>query len=404
MSLDNEVALAKIGLYIESLPQGGGTFQYSLSMLEAVSYLPKERFSVVVGYTSKLWLPYLERHGVNAVFVQKGFWGRAFCLAWSLLHLPTGLLRQISPYFYSIAKSLLRESCDLWIFPAQDGRSYQVPVPALVSIHDLMHRYEKQFPEVSNMEFRLRELLYKNVCRWAEGVLVDSQIGKQQVMESYGLEAERIHILPFIAPEYILKPDITEEPGLRCNLPARYIFYPAQFWEHKNHKRLISAVGKLKRDIPDLKLVLVGSKKNAYDSAVRLVRELNLTEDVIFLDYVPNTDMVGLYRRARALVMPTFFGPTNIPPLEAFVLGCPVAVSDVYGMREQAGDAALFFDPKSIDEIVDCIRQLWSDDKLCARLIERGKKKANEWGQYQFNKKLEMIIEQVLSSAENRSC
>ena len=82
--------------------------------------------------------------------------------------------------------------------------------------------------------------------------------------------------------------------------------------------------------------------------------------------------MPEFYRRARAMVMPTFFGPTNIPPLEAFALGCPVAVSNIYGIPEQVGDAALLFDPNSVEEIADCIERLWQDDALCASLISKG--------------------------------
>ncbi len=387
----------KIGLFLEAEPQDGGTFQYSLSILEAVSALPGEKFSCVVGYTSELWLPHLKEYGLKTVFVPKGFWGRAFCLVWGVLHLPIRLLRQISPYFYPMAKCLLREHCDLWIFPAQDGRSYQFPVPALVTIHDLMHRYESRFPELSaHGKYRLREWTLRNNCKWARGILVDSDVGKEQVMKSYTLLGAHIHVLRYIAPKYIYSEQISTSFDSRYDIPKKFIFYPAQFWEHKNHGNLISAIGQLKPDIPDLKLVLAGSRKNGYRSTLKRIRDLNLVDDIIILGYVPNGDMAEFYRRARALVMPTFLGPTNIPPLEAFVIGCPVAVSNVYGMPEQAGDAALFFNPESIDEIADCIKRLWLDDKLCATLAERGKQRAAAWGQEQFDRRLKDIIEQIL--------
>jgi glycosyltransferase involved in cell wall biosynthesis len=155
---------------------------------------------------------------------------------------------------------------------------------------------------------------------------------------------------------------------------------------------------KLKKDLPDIALVLAGTPKNAYDSVVNLVRELDLTNDMHFLGYVPDADMPELYRRARALVMPTFYGPTNIPPLEAFVAGCPVAISGIYGMPDQVGDAALLFDPKSVEEIAECIRSLWLDDELCAELVERGKKRAEAWGQKQYNERLRDIISRLLAA------
>lgn len=395
--------MKKIGLFLEAEPSGGGTFQYNQSMLDAVASLPRDKFCVVAGYTSDLWLPYFKAHDLKTVFVPKGFWWRAFCQAWSLLDLPMGAWRRLSSSFHPMSKVLLRERCDLWIFPSQDARSYQIPVPALVSIHDLMHRYERRFSEVSSeLEYRLREHHYRSICKWAKGVLVDSETGKMQVTESYGLETQRIHVLPFIAPRYIHSTSVPEDFESRYPLPSKFIFYPAQFWEHKNHKRLIEALSMLKRDLPDLKLVLAGSKGKRYEGIAGFVKELNLVQDVIFLGYVPDEYIPEIYRRARAMVMPTFFGPTNIPPLEAFVTGCPVACSGIYAMPEQVGDAALLFDPSATEKIADCIRRLWIDDALCAKLAEKGKTRAAGWGQTQFNDRLREIVEQIVYGVEKQ--
>lgn len=390
--------IRKIGLYLDCSPPRG-EFQINQFVLEAVATLPPDRFSVVVAYSSELWSEYLKNYKLNTVHVQNGFWSRAICLGWTLLGLPVGLWRKICPLFHPLTRAFQKEQCDLWIFPSQNSRSYQIPVPALGSIHDLMHRYERDFPEASSRrEFNYRERMFANVCRWAKGVLVDSEMGRQQVAESYGMPLSRIHVLPFVAPPYI-RESITP-PGFdtRYSLPAKFMFYPAQFWEHKNHKRLIRAVARLRKDLPDLSLVLAGSPKNAYDSVVKLIHELDLSGNVHFLGYVPDEDMPELYRRARALIMPTFYGPTNIPPLEAFVVGCPVAISGIYGMPEQVGDAALLFDPKSESGIADCMYRLWTDDRLCAELTEKGTIRASNWGQKQYNERLLHIIDQVLET------
>jgi glycosyltransferase involved in cell wall biosynthesis len=214
-------------------------------------------------------------------------------------------------------------------------------------------------------------------------------------VESYGVVPERIHILPYVAPKYIYSHKTPDHFDNRYNLPEKFIFYPAQFWEHKNHKRLILAMGMLKDRIPDIKLVLVGSKKNAYRSTVKLAKDLNVSKNVIFLGYVPDEDLPEMYRRARALIMPTFFGPTNIPPLGAFAIGCPTAISGIYGIPGQVGDAAILFNPESVEEIAECIKRLWFDDGLCAALVKKGKEKAAKWGQQQFNDRLREIIEQI---------
>jgi glycosyltransferase involved in cell wall biosynthesis len=201
--------------------------------------------------------------------------------------------------------------------------------------------------------------------------------------------------------------DPNASPARTYELPDRFVFYPAQFWAHKNHLRLVEAVRRLRAELPDLRLVLAGSKKNGYAAVERKVKSDRLDQVVHFLGFVPERDLAMLYRRAVALVLPTFFGPTNIPPLEAFVAGCPVAASRIYGMPEQLGDAALYFDPLSVDEIAGVLRRLWTDDALRSQLRARGRARSAAWGAPQFNQRFATIIETLLGEdrrAESRTC
>jgi len=388
----------KIGLFLGIEPTSGGTFQYNQTILDALIYLPQNEYEVVIGFSHKAWQQYLERYECSKVWIPQGSWGRIWG---QLLHhslINTYVWRRFSPYFHPAVKAFVQTECDLWIFPSQDPWCYLAPVPALATVHDLMHRYERRFPEVGRRrEFSWREWHYRNTCRWSNGVLVDSKVGRQQVMESYNIPESKVHVLPYIAPSYLLEDNNAENLLSQYDLPDKFIFYPAQLWEHKNHKHLLQAIANLKLRFPDIHLVCVGAPKNAYRSTCRLVDQLGLNNQVHFLGYVSDANMNSLYRRARALVMPTFFGPTNIPPLEAMAVGCPVAVSDIYGMPEQTKGAALLFDPESVDEISDVIARLWDDDELCETLVKKGYQVYREWQQPDFNKYLELIIRSVLS-------
>ena len=370
-------------------------FQYAASILGALSGLNRSAFDIEVLYTRALWRPYIERHGLKYKLVNRRQVTNALSLAMLALGLPAGLCRRLSKVLVPAVRSMLREERDLWIFPAQDLLAYQAPVAALVSVHDLMHRYER-FPEISAFgRYTLRERRFGGIAASACGVLVDSETGKHQLVEAYGIEASRVHPLPYVPAHYIFG---ATPPGFdeRHRLPAKYAFYPAQFWEHKNHRRLLEALAALRAELPDLHLVLSGSRTHGYASLARLCRELGLEANVSFVGRIADADMPELYRRARCLVMPTFFGPTNIPPLEAFALGCPVAVSGIYGMPEQVGDAALTFDPRSAGAIAEALRRLWSDDALCAELRSRGLQHAARWNQAAFNRRFSDILELVL--------
>ena len=265
-----------------------------------------------------------------------------------------------------------------------------------------MHRYEPSFAEVADDgEYLAREFHFSETCRWAKGVLVDSSTGRRQLVESYGTSADRVFVLPYIAPHHMYAAAVSDDAGLaeRYSLPEKFFFYPAQFYRHKNHLSLIRALARMRPNHPDVRLVLAGTQdRNGFKDTVRLVEELGLGQEVTFLGYVPDEHLAGLYRRARALVMPTFFGPTNIPQLEAFATDCPVATSRIYGIPEQVGDAALLFDPNSVDEIYECLARLWTDDELCRELSVKGRQHAARWGLLQFRDRLREIIDQLTAS------
>jgi glycosyltransferase involved in cell wall biosynthesis len=360
-------------------------------MLDAVLALPNKQFSTVICYTTDLWHNYLEQRNIPAIKISRTYFSRA----WFQLRYPLGFWRTISRYADSFTRSFLEQNCDLWIFPSQDIWPYSLPIQSLSTVHDLMHRYERNFPEAgSDNEYKAREIHYSRTCKYSLGILVDSHLGKKQLVESYKADQSKIHVLPFVPPNYIYD---ESDSNIDIDLPDKFIFYPAQFWEHKNHKGIVEAVNLIVDKIPDLKFVFVGSPNNGYDKILKFINKYSLRDIFIFRDHIPDEQMRFIYKKARALVMPTFFGPTNIPPLEAFATGCPVAVSNVYAMPEQVGDAGLLFNPSSKTEIADTIYNLWVDDELVRNLSEKGKKRDNAWNQRHFNSRLEEFIKIALT-------
>jgi glycosyltransferase involved in cell wall biosynthesis len=389
--------MKKIGLFLGTDPDKGGMFQYSQTVLNALMAFPHRSYKPVVAYVPPSWGKHLSAYDIPACFIRNGQWGMLLGKLWTSCGLSTSLWRRLSVGIDPVSRAIWREKCDLWIFPAQDNLTYQSPVVALGTIHDLMHRYESRFPEVSAYgRFRAREHRFRNICRWAAGILVDSDVGKQQVLESYGASPHKVFVLPYVAPRRIYNSLASPDIDKRFQLPPKFFFYPAKFWMHKNHQGLIRAMAVVKKEYADLSLVLVGSRKNEYQAVLDLVKELRLEDNVRFYGYVTDADISEFYRRARALIMPTFFGPTNIPPLEAFVIGCPVAISKIYGIPEQVGDAALLFDPHRVSEIADTMRRLWVDDELCKELADRGKKRDAAWSQQQFNQALQGIVSSLV--------
>lgn len=390
--------MKRIGLYLGFPPEGGGAFQYAQSVLEALASFPSSRYQIVVAWSNAAWLPTLEKYNDRFEYLKVHLTYRDIIIS-SVLRfgLSLSLWRAIAGFAHRLSQLLINRHCDLWIFPAQDIWTYAIPTTNLGVIHDLMHRYEPRFSEVSTFGlFRRRERHYRRICRYAHGVLVDSEVGKHQAMDSYNVNSDQIHILPFVAPSYVHANIDPIDFDQRYQLPEKFIFYPAQFWTHKNHIRLLQAMANIRHALPDLHLVLAGSKKNGYSGVVKEIARLGLQNRVQILGYVPEGDISTLYRRALALIMPTFFGPTNIPPLEAMVIGCPMAVSNIYAMPEQVGDAALLFNPLSVSEIGEAILRLAIDENLRRKLAEAGRRRVSLWGQTQFNNRLLKIVDKIL--------
>ena len=389
--------MRKIGLFLGVTPHMGGAFQYSQTMLKAVTDLPKDKFDIIIYYTDDIWSKYIppsiEKRLVNKHLVKYSYFLGATI---TLFCFPIILWRFLSIFIDPLSRKLKKENCDLWIFSSLSFSCYQMPVSAVGVIHDLMHRYEK-FPENSSwLIYFWRERCFKRMTKWCKAIFVESETGKNQIVKVYKTDPLKILVFQLIPPNYIHSKSVPEDFDAVMDLPEKYLFYPAQFWEHKNHKRLIDAIYEVKKQCTDIKLVLVGSKKNAYDMITEQVQKLNLNDNIIFQGYVLDEYMPELYRRARAMIFPTFFGPTNIPPLEAMATECPMAISNIYAMPEQCKNTALYFDPKSVKDIAKCIEQLWVDDELCMELKKQSSILKGKYSQLILNKVLSDNLSIVL--------
>jgi glycosyltransferase involved in cell wall biosynthesis len=132
-----------------------------------------------------------------------------------------------------------------------------------------------------------------------------------------------------------------------------------------------------------LRIVFTGSDKGNERYVRAYVRKLDLEAYVSFLGLVEQAELAILYSNAFCLVFPSFCGPENLPPMEAFALGCPVVASDIPGAREQMGEAAFFFNPIDAKALANCLLKL-RDLGVRQEMVEAGRKLANatSWDDY----------------------
>ena len=268
-----------------------------------------------------------------------------------------------------------RLNVDIMHFVNQRG--FLTAIPTIYHPHDLQHLH---FPEFfSHDQRQQRELWYRTLCEQAAMVAVASSWTKRDIQGQYGLAAEKVCVVPLAPPtESYAHPssDELEETKLRLDLPDTYAFYPAQTWPHKNHLGLIDALARL-RDERRVTIPLVFSgRQNEHFAAVKLrVEQLGMGAQFRWLGFVSTRDMQVLYSKARAVLIPSLFEAASAPLWEAFLAGVPVACSNVTALPEQAGDAALIFDPRDSDMMVEAIYKVLVDDGVRERLIVAGRRR-----------------------------
>jgi glycosyltransferase involved in cell wall biosynthesis len=253
-----------------------------------------------------------------------------------------------------------------------------VKIPYIITLWDLAHRAYPFFPEVSvtGWTWENRENHYISTLPKATYIFTGTYAGKDEIIQFYNIQDKKIKVIPFPVPGFALLESMSHtEVNINFKIDKQYLFYPAQFWPHKNHIVLLYTLKILHDKYSlDFDLVFTGSDKGNLKYIKKMTEKLNLNKKVHFLGFVSTNELINLYKNAFAMIFPTFFGPDNIPPLEAFSLGCPVIASRVEGAEEQMEDAAILFDPKNEEEIAFLVNELYNNLNMRENLIEYGRK------------------------------
>ena len=253
----------------------------------------------------------------------------------------------------SLRKELRLDELDAIHFPLTVMLPRVDRPPAAVSLLDIQHVF---FPEFfSRAELLYRRFAYGWSLRKARTVIAISQHVKETLVERMEIKPERVEVVYLGLDHELFRPgDETREP---------FLLYPANPWPHKNHARLFQAFERLRRDRPELRLVLTGTG----------LEKLVLPDGVAVKGRVPREELASLYRRASALVFPSLYEGFGQPPLEAMACGCPVACSTAGSLPEVCGNAARYFHPTSVDEMVEAISTVLDDPQP---LVEHGLQRA----------------------------
>ncbi len=316
-------------------------------------------------------------------------------LAWRLKKSARRVLAFEEPAEPSVLDVLAaREGIDLYWFTGPFD--LRTSVPYVYTVWDLGHRSVPWFPEVSRTgwSWESRERTYNVMIPRASYLITGNAEGKKEILDNYRVAPNRIRILPFPIPQFCGS-ELQEEWTRHESLPERYVFYPAQFWPHKNHITILLALKRLQeRGIGDISAIFTGSDKGNRKYIEQKILELGLDNHVKILGFVSESELKYLYRQAFCLVFASLMGPNNLPPLEAAALGCPVLLSDLEGHKEQMGEAAFYFTRSDEEDLAGKIETLIKSPELRQEIITRGMDFSARHARYSYFGEMCKIIEE----------
>lgn len=406
----------KIGVYFTSVKHTGGVYQYSLAILETLASIKGNTYTI---FTTSPDIPveFYKKSSFEIVTLVSG--------ARSFVEKTRGIVSAIAnivfpkfiPFLYrnklfwlislpdklshkGLVKIIDSAGLDLIIYPSSSNLSFLAHTPAIVAIHDLAHRLYPHFPEVSaGGRWELREYNFSKMCEKATLILVDSQVGKEDVLNCYpSTNSSKIVTLPFLPPSY-LKQNMSktgiESTLKKYRIMTPYFYYPANFWPHKHHLDLLEALRICHVKQHKFHLVFTGSKDaefSTYKEMVTRAKKYGLLQYIHYLGYVSARDVSALYQGSTALVMPTNFGPSNIPVLEAWTLGTPVIYSNVRGCKEQLGKAGISIDPENPKLWASAMVKMYEDKVFAQKCIKLGRERLKLWQFKDFSKRIREML------------
>ncbi|OAF01222.1 hypothetical protein AYJ54_29535 [Bradyrhizobium centrolobii] len=368
---------ARLGVVALAGPNNGGTYQYTLAMLHGLQH--------VAGFDITLYgdraNPDFAELGYPIVPFEETRWQQVTALAAHRLHL--GLSDPFA-------------SEDVLLAPIYSLALLHTAKPYAFTLHDLQENYYPQ--NFSTWQRIWRRETYAALLGRARRVICESRYVMADIARSFDVADERIKVIAappqrqFLTVQSDAELDAVRQ---RLHLPRRFLFYPAQFWVHKNHLRLIEAFSEVLKQAPDLQLVLTGKQRDEYRTVMDMVDRLGLSRSVVHVGFVERDELQAIYRLATALVMPSLFESISIPVYEAFLAGTPVIASGIHGIPEQVGDAALLFDPTSVAAIRDAILKVVGNEELARALTAKARERMLKMTPEHYGGQLQQLLDEM---------
>ena len=353
--------------YTSAVHQRAGVGRYTRSLAEHLTPLLASDDELLLWYTSRsgdpISLPMAMRSG-NVAVKRIPISPRWAAAGWHRLRLPIAVDRFIG---------------DVDLHHEPDFVAPPSKKPTITTIHDLSYLI---VPEYAHPD--LRRYLERSVphtLKRADRVIAVSETTRRDVIERYGVDAERVTTIYngvdrwFRAPEKPAVDRALEQFGLR----QPYFMMVGTVEPRKNHVTALRAFASLYERRRDVSLAIVGNPGWLSGPIIEEIEKASKSMAVRYLRFVDDTWIPALYAGSVGLLAPSWYEGFGLPVLEAMACGAAVITSDRGALPEVAGDAALIVPPGNVDELAAAMTRLLDDAELRGDLSSKGVDRARQF-------------------------
>ncbi len=299
-----------------------------------------------------------------------------------------------------ISRKLLgnRNKIDVFFSPTHYLPFY-APCPSVISIFDVSYLH---FPRL----FKKKDLNQLKLwggfsIRRASKIITISKSTKSDIIKAYSIDTSKVEVIyPGIKSEFQnskseinlkFKMQNSKSFKEKFGIEGEYILFVGTLQPRKNIANLIEAFSIIENK--NIKLVIVGKRGWMYEDILNSPKKYEISDRVKFLNDVTDEDLPNFYKNAICFILPSLYEGFGLPVLEAMKYGCPVLTSNISSLPEVGGDAALYFDPQSTQDIAEKIDKVVSDEKLRSEMIKKGYEQVKKFSWEKTAKETLKILE-----------
>src|SRR6266699_5272840 len=269
------------------------------------------------------------------------------------------------------------------------GTNFEVPLwtngrcATVITIHDLsllLHPRTHQARSVRRAQRRLPRM-----ADAATIVITPTESVREEVCEHLGITREKVLAVPEAARR-VFRPMAPHEAVVirrRLRINDDFLLFVGTIEPRKDLRTLVQAFEEVAQVHNTLQLVIAGKRGWLVEDLLKQIRKSRFADRIRLTGYLDDEDLRALYSSCRVFVYPSIYEGFGLPPLEAMACGAPVIASRVTAVVEVCGEAALFFEPKSVSSLARTIDNVLDDHNCRKRLISSGLRRASEfsWSQ-----------------------